>query len=194
MEGVLGVDCRGVKILNIVLFGDSHLARFGKDPIEQLEKLLDGAIIYNCSTGGFTSADGARRAAVIGKTTPDVVVFSYGGNDVSPWKIGVPEAEFLQNMKHIFEAFPESHKLLFTSPDVAVADPAQTEAYNTAIHRYRASLKPMCDELQVTVVDGGQIIAPLGEAYHEDDGVHMNQAAYVKVIGALADTIRTVSL
>ncbi len=175
--------------MNIVLFGDSHLGRFGKIPTEKLEKLIDNSIVYNCSAGGFTSADGAERAELIGTLKPDVVVFSYGGNDVAPWKPIVPKEEYLQNMRKIFEAFPDSVKILLVSPDVKLVDPVQTQQFNSSLHEYRDAQKALCDELNVSIIVGNEAVESLGDEYHETDGVHMNEAAYLRVIEVLANTI-----
>ncbi len=177
--------------MNIVLFGDSHLGRFGKIPTEKLENLIDNSIVYNCSAGGFTSADGAKRAELIGTLRPDTVIFSYGGNDVAPWKPIVPKEEYLQNMRKIFEAFPDSKKILLVSPDVKLADPLQTKDFNYSLHEYRDAQISICNELNVMVVDGNEVVETLGEEYHEDDGVHMNKAAYIRVIEAFAKTINS---
>lgn len=179
--------------MNIVLFGDSHLGRFGKNSTEQLEKLVENSTVYNCSAGGFTSIDGAKRAQFIGALTPDVVVFSYGGNDVAPWKNVTPKALYLENMKEIFKAFPSSKKILFASPDVKVADPDQTNKYNSTIREYRDALTPVCDELSVLVIDGNLAVSGRGEKYHDDDGVHMDDVAYEKVVQAFAATINSFS-
>jgi len=177
--------------MNIVLFGDSHLARFGKDRLVQLEELVNGSIVYNCSAGGMTSTDGAKRAELIGTLNPDVVVFSYGGNDVAPWKSVVPKELYLRNMRNIFQAFPNSKKVLFESPDVRLPDLDVANEYNNSIHDYRGELKPICDELGIAIVDGHATTASLGENNHEDDGIHMSDAAYSEVITALADTINS---
>jgi lysophospholipase L1-like esterase len=177
--------------MNIVLFGDSHLGRFGKLLCEQLEGLVEESTVYNCSAGGFTSADGAKRADYIAKLNPDVVVFSYAGNDVAPWKDVVPKEAYLQNMRKIFNAFPNSKKVLFTSADVAVADSAQAHEYNSALHAYREALAPICEELSVFIVDGGKAVSSLGKDCHVEDGVHMNDEAYAKVVEALAAAINS---
>lgn len=175
--------------MNIVLFGDSHLGRFGKRFIDQLEGLIDNSIVYNCAAGGFTSSDGVRRVDYIARLKPDVVIFSFGGNDVSPWKEVVAESVFLSNMRRIFEAFPDSSKLLFTSPDVAVANQDQANIYNNSIHTYREALEPICEELGVLIVDGNDTVRDLQGDYHEDDGVHMNKNAYRNLVNQLAKTI-----
>ncbi len=175
--------------MNIVLFGDSHLGRFGKNPTEKLEQLIDNSIVYNCSAGGFTSVDGAKRAELISTLNPDIVIFSYGGNDVAPWKPIVLQEEYLQNMRKIFEAFSDSRKILLISPDVKLADPLQTDEFNNSLHEYRDAQIGICNEFNVSVIDGNEIVETLGEDYHEDDGVHMNEAAYKLVIDAFAKTI-----
>ncbi len=176
---------------SIVLFGDSHLGRFGKDYSEALEHLMQDTVVYNCSAGGFTSEDGAKRAELIAKLQPDVVIFSYGGNDVAPWKPLIPLKYFLHNMEIIFAAFPHSQKILFTSPDVNLVDTHQTQQFNASLHEYRSALQPVCASFNVTVVDGNEVVSSLAEAHHEDDGVHLNKAAYSKIIDAFANTIAT---
>jgi lysophospholipase L1-like esterase len=177
--------------MNIVLFGDSHLGRFGKRYIDQLEALVKDSVVYNCSAGGLTSSDGVRRVDFIAGLKPDIVIFSFGGNDVAPWKNIVPKPVFIDNMRTIFEAFPHSAKIIFTSPDVAVADPGQTREYNNSIHEYRHALTKICDELGVAIVDGNMVIRPQGGDYHEEDGVHMNDIAYLDVVNAFAKTINS---
>lgn len=177
--------------MNIVLFGDSHLGRFGKSPTLQLESLIENSTIYNCSAGGFTSTDGVKRAEFISQLDPDVVIFSYGGNDVAPWKTIVSKDTYLQNMQKIFEAFPNARKILFTSPDVLLDEPTHTSQYNDSMRDYQAALEVIRDEFGVSLIDGNQVTASLGGACHETDGVHMNEAAYSKVIEAFANTINS---
>ncbi len=175
--------------MNIILFGDSHLARFGKHQIEELERRIKDATVYNCSTGGFNSLDGARRAATLGTLQPNIVIFSYIGNDVAPWKSGIPIDSYLHNMSKIFEAFPNSKKILFIPPDVSVERPDQTLEYNSRMHCYQERLLPVCLALNVTVIDGNRILASIRDDYHVSDGVHMNEGAYSKLIEALANSI-----
>ncbi len=177
--------------MNIVLFGDSHLGRFGEKLIGQLESLVEGATAYNCSAGGFTSSDGVKRVDFIAKLKPELVIFTFGGNDVTPWKQIVSKDIYLRNMRKIFEAFPESAKLMLLSPDVAVADPEQTREYNSLLHEYQTDLRPICQELGVDVVEASQVLASLNGDIHVEDGVHMNDQAYAKVIEALAQAINS---
>jgi lysophospholipase L1-like esterase len=171
--------------MNIVLFGDSHLARLDKAYLEYLEQGVEHAIVYNCATGGYTSIDGVTRASYIAQLHPDIVVFSFGANDVSPWKVITPKAEFLSNMHSIFAAFEHSRKIIIASPDVSVANTQQTLEYNERIHDYRKDLHS--DD--VTLIDANQILAGSGEPYHIEDGVHLNHDANVKILDALIETI-----
>ena len=175
--------------MDIVLFGDSHLGRFGKSQVELLESLIPGSIVYNCAMGGATSEDGVVRAKFMGQLQPDVVIVSYKGNDVSPWKKITPKEKYLQNMRAVFEAFPYSRKILFSSPDVELADATQTEKYNQRATKYAEALLPVCDELGVVIVHGQDVVSAMNEVHHEPDGVHMTEPAYREVIYTLATAV-----
>ena len=177
--------------MNIVLYGDSHLARFGKEAILLLEEHIPGSTVFNCSAGGFTSEDGARRADYIASLRPDLVVFSYGGNDVAPWKQRVSKPDYLQNMTKIFKAFAGAKKIIFFSPDAVVADVAQRKQYNDSLHDYRSELVPLCASHDISILRANQVLSPLGDTIHVEDGIHMNEAAYRLFIKALADSMKT---
>lgn len=164
--------------MNILLFGDSLLARMNKKLVVELESLVGDAIVYNCATGGFNTRDALRRVAYLSLLQPDVVIFSLGANDVAPWKTITSKDEYLQNMQTIFEAFKDSRKLVLICPDVQLNDPVQTDEFNTALHEYSQALQALMNDETFKVVDANEVLAPLSGDYHAEDGLHMNEAAY----------------
>lgn len=174
--------------MNIILYGDSFLGRFGKDRIEQLESKLTDATIFNCAAGGWNSSDLTRRVEYISQLKPDYVILSFGGNDVAPWKDIVPLEEFTNNVKLMLSAFAESKILMVQCPNVELKDPIQTQQYNNGLLLRYGHVKDLFDEAGVAVIDTNTLFAEM-EDYHESDGVHFNNEAYDILVNRIAKII-----
>ncbi|MGW4487179.1 SGNH/GDSL hydrolase family protein [Amycolatopsis sp. NPDC004368] len=173
----------------IVLFGDSMLGRFTKPRIDQLEEEAGDVLVFNCAAGGWKSDDGARRAATIAKTEPDVVVLSFGANDCAPDRL-VELGAYTKNLRVIADAFAPATLIGFLPPSIEEIDGiGRRGRTNAVLDTYRQALREVVSA--PNAVDTDASIAPLiaaGEPVHED-GLHLTGAAYRLVISALAQRI-----
>jgi lysophospholipase L1-like esterase len=174
--------------MNIVLFGDSFLGRFGKNLIDQLEVTIPDSTVYNCAAGGLNSNDLSKRADYIASLEPDYVIFSFGGNDVAPWKETVSLADFRENTKSIFEAFSNSTIIMLLCPRVQLESSDQTQQYNNGLSIYNKTLIELCDKPSSLYIDIDKLLEGIDD-YHEDDGIHFNQQTYDKVILKIGELI-----
>jgi len=174
--------------MNIVLFGDSFLGRFGKNLIDQLESTIPKSIVYNCAAGGWNSTDLKNRAQLIAKLNPDYVVLSYGGNDVAPWKKVVAQNEFQANTELILKAFSNSKIIILLCPNVNLESTEHTLEYNNALRSYYRGIEESLNNFDAHCIDTNLILADMGDC-HEDDGVHINGQAYDRIILKLGELI-----
>ncbi|PZG12145.1 GDSL-type esterase/lipase family protein [Nonomuraea aridisoli] len=166
---------------DVMLFGDSMLARFTKDRIQHLERELGGtATVYNCAAGGWDSSDGVRRAPLLARYDWDAVVLSFGANDCAPWKC-VPIERFAENVAAIARAFAGARRVAFLPPviDESARHPSRS---NRVLDTYREVLRASADACLETdlILTGGL----------EADGLHLTADSYTTLIPALAEVIR----
>lgn len=170
---------------DVVLFGDSMLARFTKPHIQLLEQELGpGMTVFNCATGGFDSADGVARASTLGELNWDVVVLSFGANDCAPWK-HVAIDQFAANITTILKAFGSAKPVAFLPPVIReVVRPGLGKRTNRELHAYR-------DVLRSAVGPDASLETStyVGLDGLEDDGLHLTSDSYQKLIPALARVI-----
>src|SRR3546814_8267207 len=100
----------------LVLFGDSLIATFHKAEVSTLEKST-GYQVYNCATCGWDTNDGVIKAPYIARPQPEVVVFSFGTNDSSPWR-QLEIATVAENVKKIIEDFSGSVMIFLLPPPI----------------------------------------------------------------------------
>jgi len=174
--------------MNIVLFGDSFLERFGKNLINQLESVVSNSTTYNCAAGGWNSIDLCERANYIAKLDPDYIILSFGANDVAPWKSVVTLEKFKTNTESILQVFSASKIIMLLCPDVHVRQLSQTQQYNERLKTYYQSVQAIFEKYEVKCIDTNNILKGTGD-YHESDGVHFNQLAYDKVITRISELI-----
>ncbi|HEY0497086.1 MAG TPA: GDSL-type esterase/lipase family protein [Kutzneria sp.] len=166
----------------IVLFGDSMLGRFTKPRIVQLESEVGDATVFNCAAGGWTSADGAVRAATIAKTEPDFVVLSFGANDCAPGRI-VPLDDYASNLRVIAGAFAPATLISFLPPSVVEVDGVgRAGRTNAVLDTYRRVFR----DVVPLAVDTDAVLRPHAQEPVHEDGLHLTDAAYRVVISALA--------
>ncbi|MFZ3009741.1 MAG: SGNH/GDSL hydrolase family protein [Candidatus Microsaccharimonas sp.] len=165
----------------IVLFGDSLLGRFNNNLIDQLEQTIPSSNVYNCAAGGWNSNDGIKRVEYIAMLSPDVVVLSFGANDTAPWKEQVALSTFIQNMEFMVRTFTKAKVIVLLCPHVSVESPEQTKEFNNSLDMYNEAIRRICDEHHAVYIDSDGLLVNLDD-YHEDDGVHLNQAAYDLII------------
>lgn len=171
----------------IVLYGDSMLARFTKARIDRLEVQVGGeAMVLNCAAGGWTSADGARRAGAVAALAPDVALLSFGTNDSGPAR-RVRLDDFTTNVRRIVAAFPRAHVLGFLPASVVERDGIGPGGRtNSLLARYRTALRDAVGSDHCVETD--RVLAPLaasGAPLHVDD-LHLTDEAYGLVTAAVA--------
>jgi lysophospholipase L1-like esterase len=163
--------------MKIVLFGDSMLARFGKERIQKLEATVPQCDIYNCATGGWDSNDCALKAPYIASLKPDAVIVSVGTNDAAPWK-QVPIQAFEKNLNSILDSFQNKKIVSFLpSPVNERKQKGEHPRTNELLKKYFDVAKEVCTIRSVSYIDSWAIFSPLLEQeqdYHVDDGVHFN--------------------
>lgn len=174
----------------IVLFGDSMLGRFTKSRIDQLEdEVATDAFVINCAAGGWTCRDGARRAEIVAKMAPDVLVLSFGTNDCAPSRL-VGLDSFGAKLRSIVEAFPLATVLGFLPPSVIEQDGVGPRGRtNAVLASYRDALRDVVPPGRAVETD--EVLAPLvasGVPTHVD-GIHLTDEAYRLVITALAQLV-----
>lgn len=163
--------------MKIVLFGDSMLARFGKERLEELESKIPQSDVYNCAVGGWDSNDGVKKAPYIALLKPDVVVISLGTNDAAPWK-QVPVETFKSNLGIILAEFKGSRIIFF--PPCPVDESKQKDGYkrtNALTKLYFDAAMLVCNEEKVSCIDSWAIFGSLleqGKSIYVDDGLHLN--------------------
>jgi lysophospholipase L1-like esterase len=168
---------------DVILFGDSMLARFRKPHIQLLEQELGpGTTVFNCATGGFDSSDGVARAGVLGRLDWPVAVLSFGGNDCAPWK-HVPIDRFAANITAIIKAFGSARTVAFLPPVIRkVEKPGLGARTNRELDAYR-------DILRSAAGASLETNALIDEHGLEDDGLHLTSESYKRLIPELARVI-----
>lgn len=180
---------------SVVLFGDSLFGRFGRSYILQLEEVVEHIIVYNCAAGGLNTRDGILRANFIGKLKADYVCLSFGANDSSSFNgQPVPLAEFTQNFVSIIQSFIGSKIILFPCPPVYDPNnPVETKKFNDVLSQYNSVIKDTAVKTNSSFIDSATIYGELlekGDNYHTEDGLHLDDFGYQKLIAELAKLIK----
>lgn len=169
--------------MRVVLLGDSHLARVRRD----LGRI--GPDVVNAAVGGASVRDLAAQAASAGLTADDVLVVSVGSNDAAPWK-AVPVAEFGLLLDEFLASVPRSGLVLLTSPGVDEGRlTGSADRTNVVLDSYAAAARTRFEAAGGVVVDGRTLLADLGPAAYDVDGLHLTGAAYEVVLPALAEAV-----
>mgnify|MGYP000131336767 CR=1 FL=1 len=174
--------------MNIVLYGDSTLARLNKELVLNLEKATPGSIFYNCSTSGFDTNDGLKRSEFISTLPADVFVLCFGLNDGAPWKqVDLPD--FKNNINEIIRILG-SQRTVFLLPPL-VDESKQTEGHrrdNVTLMNYLATTKEIAELNGCKYIDINPALTATGTEVHVDDGVHLNDLGnevLVKVVSSI---------
>ena len=180
---------------SVVLFGDSLFGRFGRDYILQLEETVKDITVYNCAAGGFNTRDGLKRADFTAQLKADYVCLSFGANDSSPFKgQPVPLVEFANNLTSIIQAFADSKVILFPCPPVYdPSDPAETKNFNKVLIQYNAIIKDIAIKTNSELINSENVYGELldkDEKYHIEDGLHLNNLGYQRLIEELIKLIK----
>ncbi len=169
--------------MRVVLLGDSHLARVRRD----LGRL--GSSVVNAAVGGASTRDLLPQAVGAAVTATDVLVVSVGSNDAAPWK-AVPLSEFAALLDDFLASAPRAGLVLLTPPGVDEARLGRRrDRTNAVIIRYSDAARTAFAAVGATVVDGRALLAGLGPAAYDDDGLHLTGPAYDVVLPALAAAV-----
>jgi lysophospholipase L1-like esterase len=165
------------------------LGRFTRQRITDLEDAIgQPVVVLNGAAGGWDSTDCARRAPVLARCAPAVVVLSVGTNDCAPWR-QVPLDTFARNLAAVRAGFAGSDLVSFLPPTVhepsnraADARPARS---NVALDRYRAVLRDTFSARRR--LDVPELLARHSDVeVLESDGLHLTARSYDLLIPELA--------
>lgn len=176
----------------LILFGDSLVANFHKRFITDLEGRTNTEV-YNCATCGWDTNDGVSKAPYIAKLRPDVVVFSFGTNDASPWKqLDLPAVS--ENTKKIVDSFQGSEMVFLLPPPIHEdrQEPGKQRS-NETTKQYANAIKEVLEKENVKYIDSWRVFKDIldeGQDYHEEDGVHFNDLGYATVINEIARLLK----
>ncbi len=169
----------------VVLLGDSHLARVRRD----LARIAPS--VTNAAVGGATVRELMAQAMSAGVTSHDVLVVSVGSNDAAPWK-SVPLAEFAALLDAFLATVPHAGLVLLSPPGVDEARLAGAgNRTNAVLDTYAEAACTRFAAAGAVVVDGRALLADLGPAAYDADGLHLTAAAYDVVLPALAAAVTT---
>lgn len=177
-------------VRSVALFGDSMLARFTKPRIQELEHELRGAVwtVHNCAAGGWDSADGAARAAVLARAGWDAVVLSFGANDCAPWK-RVSLEMFAANIATIVDALAPARLVAFLPPAIReIEKPGLGTRRNRDLDAYRDVLRGAVGADSCLETDC-ILSTTQGPGGLESDGLHLTDDSYASLIPPLAQVI-----
>lgn len=172
----------------LVLFGDSLLANFNKPFSGKLEQVTN-CEVYNCATCGWDTSDGVQKAPYISNLKPDVVVFSFGTNDSSPWR-QLPITTVTENLSKIFVNFRGSEMIFLLPPPINEdRQEPNKQRLNTTIEQYANAIKVSVEQENIKYIDSWKVFRDILDSkqdYHEEDGIHFNDLGYETVINAVA--------
>lgn len=92
-------------------------------------------------------------------------------------------------MQHIIRSFPTAKVVVILCPNVDLKDERQTEEFNNNLSLYNESLIKISNEYGATYIDTNPLLKDL-DGYHEDDGLHINELAYVRVIQKISEIVK----
>jgi lysophospholipase L1-like esterase len=165
---------------SLILFGDSMLANFGINLIEQIEAKVKDVGVYNCAVGGATTKHGLDKVQYISRLKPDIILLSFGINDIFKHELSVED--FLSNLKKIISFFNDSRIIIWLTPKANDINDIQGSIYfNEKINRYNEAIIQYCKENKKDYIDSFSeynILVGKKDPYHEDDGIHLTDEGY----------------
>ena len=171
----------------VVLLGDSHLAKFNRARIQQLQDALgDSRLVVNHAYGGATALDLLPQLEQIASHPHDTLVISIGTNDLAHWK-RVPFGQFREAVIGMLR-LTRSHRRVFLLPPPL--DPALQRSARPARTRSHDDQLPYLTELIALTRDSAaDVIALPADEIHDTDGVHLNDHGYDLLIALLAELL-----
>jgi lysophospholipase L1-like esterase len=176
----------------LVLFGDSHFGRMGKDRIIKLEEQLNNEYdVYNCAAGGWNSDDLVKKGPYIASLRPDLMIISVGTNDAAPYKqVDLPG--FKDNLNELLGILKGLNVIFFLPQPIKEELRPEKPILNDDVRPYYEALKEACGQAGVKYVDSRVVYGPLlerNENYHDEDGLHLNDHGYDVMFAALAEAV-----
>lgn len=174
---------------DLVLLGDSHLARVRKARLRALEQAT-GLRVVNLAVGGATAPDLAVQVSEV--RDPGVVAISVGTNDAAPWK-QVPHVEFERALGAAVAALDGVALVHLGSPGVdEVRLPGPGDRTNARIATYDDTARRTVTGAGGASVDLRAALLATGEDCFELDGVHLDHRGYRVLLDELARTVLAV--
>jgi lysophospholipase L1-like esterase len=168
-----------VRLVRIVLLGDSHLAR--------IQRRLPGIgeNVLNAAEGGATVLHLEGQADGADLTGSDVVVVSVGTNDAAPWS-NVSVADFRRVLSRFVRSEPAGAWVILLPPGVDEARLGPRDRTNAVVDEYREAAAAVAASHSARLLDTRPMLAQLGTAAFAKDGLHLSGAAYRLLLPALA--------
>lgn len=154
--------------MNLVLLGDSHLARLQRD----LSRLGDD--VENLAVGGARVRHLPGQVAGV-PASARAVVLSIGTNDAATG--GTPLPDFEAGLADALRRLGPARTVYLAPP--GVREPGAPAAWDPRqVGRYREVACGICEDLRVPVLRADRVVAPLGTRAFADDGLHLSGAGY----------------
>ena len=170
----------------IALTGDSQLtetsSRFVVTKLPPRLRAI-GFDVVTVAVGGSTSRDLLDQRV---PGTADWIVVSVGTNDAAPWK-QVPSDEFEANCGRFLRDVGVVNRVVL-GPGPIVEQGVDGERTDAATLRYAAALERAATATGAIFLPLPSVIDPSDLA---DDGVHLSDSAYEKLVAALLAIIRS---
>lgn len=177
--------------MKLILFGDSHLAKFKTKYIKSIEENCVGLDVYNCAFGGATSDDGINKVSYISNLNPELVLLSFGTNDIL--KNSTSDKQFITNLNKIIKSFNTSRVIVLIIPNVNDPDDINgTRDLNKIINIYNDEIQNYCKDNNLeylNILENVEIKTGEKDLYHDNDGIHLNDTGYKTFVDILSNKI-----
>jgi len=165
--------------VTVLLLGDSHLAR-----VDNVGRI--GPQVTNRAVEGSIAAQLEGQLAGLDLDEYDVVVISIGTNDAAPWRdLTLPE--FTSAIRDALTRIGDKRTVFMRSPGVETG--VRGEELRLRMAEYAEAAASLFTRAGGEVINTPQLLAPLGAAAFNDDGLHLTARAYDVLLPAVAHAI-----
>lgn len=172
----------------VLLLGDSHLARVRRARLRRLEAAADRRVL-NAAVGGTSTLELARQVEEV--PAVDVALLSVGTNDAAPWK-QVPLDRFGESLAALLPRIDAVRVVYVGSPGVDEGRLTRTnDRTNSRLREYVEVAAEVVTAHGGAFLDTAALLVAVEEDVFEDDGVHLNRAGYDRLLPALAAFARS---
>lgn len=174
------------QIKELVLLGDSHLARTSEDAgvalLPRFTKDFPDTHITNLAHGGVDTNYGLAAVTYANLPKSFTAIVLFGSNDAAPWK-QVPLEKFSKNFRQILSVFKTkgaSKIIVFSPPPVNIHKQTPPGRSNEELSKYAQAVENISTEFKVEYVDLFAILSQdmKNTDIHYSDGIHLNSAGY----------------